>query len=126
MAQAPGRHSIPKVGTPHRRQAAEARGGSSSRGYDRRWERFRASFLARNPLCAYCLAAGRIVSATVVDHDLPHRGDPHLFWENTFTALCGPCHGGPKARAEAKMNGPDLLAWVRKRKATSPSPKATS
>lgn len=93
-----------------------ARGSSRDRGYTKRWERFRATFLAQHPLCEYCLADGRTTAASVVDHDLPHDHDPELFWENTFTALCASHHSGEKQRAEATLSGDDLLAWVNHRK----------
>ncbi|MFC3312821.1 hypothetical protein ACFOHK_08280 [Falsigemmobacter intermedius] len=54
--------------------------------------------------------------ANVLDHDLPHEGDPDLFWRNTFTSLCKRHHDGEKQRAEARFSGEALLAWVRKRK----------
>lgn len=43
--------------------------------------------------------------ATVVDHIIPHKGDPELFWpegdaEDHFAACCKACHDGPKAKAE--------------------------
>ena len=44
----------------------------------------------------YCLADGRVVPATVLDHDQPREGDPDLFWRNTFTSLCKRHHDGEK------------------------------
>lgn len=50
-----------------------------------------------------CQESGRIVSATVVDHITPHRGDERLFWdESNHQALCAACHNGRKAREEAQ------------------------
>ena len=92
------------------------RGSSRERGYSTAWDKFSLSFRYQNPLCEYCKAQGRVVPATVTDHDIPHRGDQDLFWANTFTALCKACHDGPKQRAEARLDGDDLLRWVRKRK----------
>ena len=113
-------HSRKPVGKPHKRSARhkpkEARGNSSSRGYDSRWERFRKAFLMRNPLCEYCLARGRVTPATVCDHDLPHNGDPELFWRNTFTALCKWDHDSTKQRMERAYSGEDLLRAVAKAK----------
>jgi 5-methylcytosine-specific restriction protein A len=35
----------------------------------------------------------RYVKATVVDHIIPHRGDPTLFWdESNWQPLCKKCH----------------------------------
>ena len=58
-----------------------------------RWRKVRAAYLRKHPLCVKCLANGRYVQATVVDHIVPHRGDPALLGnENNFQALCKPCH----------------------------------
>ena len=33
------------------------------------------------------------MKATVVDHIVPHRGDPKLFWDtDNWQALCKQCH----------------------------------
>ena len=46
-----------------------------------------------HPLCVQCLKEGHAVTATVVDHIRPHRGDPVLFWdEKNWQSLCKPCH----------------------------------
>lgn len=72
----------------------QRRGSSSSRGYGRRWEKARMSFLASNPLCVRCKEAGRIERATVVDHIIPHKGDETLFWDRAgnWQSLCVACH----------------------------------
>lgn len=67
-----------------------------------RWRRFRESFLARNPLCVYCLEREIVEAATVVHHGTPHRGDMFLFWNNDFKALCETCHNG---RAQIEDSG---------------------
>lgn len=67
-----------------------------------RWRKARASFLKRHPLCAEHEAKGQIVSATVVDHKIPHKGDEQLFWdEDNWQGLCVPCHN----RKTAKQDG---------------------
>lgn len=121
MAQGAGQHKPRTIGTAHtpRKHKAttdKARGSARERGYTAAWDRFSKSFLRRNPLCEYCLAKGRTTPATLTDHDLPHRGDPELFWGNTFTALCAPCHNGTKARLEARHSGDALLAAVQRAK----------
>ncbi len=121
MPSAPQQHKPKSIGKAHtkpRHHSAsdKRRGTAHGRGYSARWARFSQSFKRANPLCEYCLAKGRVEAATVTDHDLPHGGDPELFWNNTFTALCAACHNGPKARAEARLNGDDLLAWVSRQK----------
>jgi 5-methylcytosine-specific restriction enzyme A len=94
----------------------KARGSARDRGYTTEWDKFSKAFLASHVLCEYCTAKGLTVVADVTDHDLPHRQDPDLFWNNTFTALCRPCHNSTKARLEVRLSGDALLAAVRKLK----------
>lgn len=84
------------------RQEVDARRLTSrQRGYDWRWEKARRVFLKLNPLCLHCRENGFVVSATVVDHVEPHRGDPGLFWDiENWQALCNRCHVGWKQRQE--------------------------
>lgn len=68
---------------------------------DPRWRTQRLAFLQRHPLCVLCLEVDRLTPATVVDHKVPHRGDPGLFWsQSNWQALCKPCHDGVKQQAE--------------------------
>lgn len=120
MPPAPGKHSLPRrqvaaPNKPKRRTEDQHRGSARERGYTRQWEKFRATFLLEHPLCEYCLADGRVEPTVIVDHDLPHRGDPDLFWDNSFTGLCCP-HHSEKGRVENRLNGDRLLAWVKRRK----------
>jgi len=67
--------------------------------YDTRWRTARSVFLARHPLCRHCEQSGRTVSADVVDHIQPHKGDHELFWDQTnWQALCKSCHDTKTAR----------------------------
>ena len=69
------------------------RSGAAARGYGARWQAARKRYLAEHPLCVRCLAEGKYVKATVVDHIVPHRGDPGLFWdEDNWQALCKKHH----------------------------------
>ena len=69
------------------------RENAHQRGYDRRWAKARAVFLAREPLCRRCLGRGVLTKATEVDHVVPHRGDLSLFWNRAnWQPLCKPCH----------------------------------
>lgn len=71
------------------------------RMYDSKWQRARLAFLRENPLCVFCKALGRDVSATVVDHIEPHRNNWSLFWSRSnWQALCKPCHDGTKQAIE--------------------------
>ena len=66
---------------------------AAARGYNSRWQKARKRYLQAHPLCEECLKEGRYVKATVVDHIVPHRGDPKLFWdESNWQALCKKCH----------------------------------
>lgn len=79
----------------------QRRGSSAQRGYDYRWQKASKTFLARNPLCRYCLRDDRIAAATVVDHIVPHRGDRVLFWdESNWQGLCSTCHNSTKQSEE--------------------------
>lgn len=69
------------------------RGGADARGYNAEWRKARAAFLKRHPLCVECQREGKLTPATVVEHIIPHRGDPQLFWdEGNWQALCKGCH----------------------------------
>ena len=95
----------------HGRQYEQARGSQRERGYTRRWETRAALFRAKHPLCGMrpdglrpvmskCYEERRITIATQVDHVVPHRGDPVLFWDerNNWQSLCAKC-GARKTRA---------------------------
>lgn len=66
---------------------------TGEKGYGSRWQKARAVYLQSHPFCVRCLAKGRYVKATVVDHIIPHRGDRKLFWDrDNWQALCKSCH----------------------------------
>ena len=74
--------------------ADRLRGSAAERGYDGKWRSARERFLRKNPLCVKCRENGKLTPATVVDHIIPHRGDPILFWnEKNWQPLCKDCHG---------------------------------
>lgn len=79
---------------------------STARGYGYRWQQARAVFLQQHPLCQ-CPACdeGRVHAtlATVVDHKIPHNGNPELFWDpSNWQALSKKCHDTWKAQLERK------------------------
>ena len=77
----------------HKEEHKHDRVSSGKRGYNSRWQKARARFLRKHPLCERCKEQGRFTKATVVDHVVPHRGDEQLFWdESNWQALCKPCH----------------------------------
>ncbi len=67
--------------------------------YDKtKWDRIRKRQLTREPWCAECLQAGVYTVATIVDHVIPHRGDPVKFYRGPFQSLCKSCHDRKTAR----------------------------
>ena len=68
---------------------------TAERGYGGRWQRFRALYLQRHPVCRCGQAT------TQVDHVLPHRGDYNLMWsESNMQAMCASCHRRKTARED--------------------------
>lgn len=66
------------------------RPNASARGYDNRWSKARASWLAKHPICS---AEGCTERATDLHHSIPHRGDQKLFWDTSLWAgLCAHHH----------------------------------
>ena len=85
----------------------------TGRLYDlRRWRRESRTFLRQNPLCVMCKALGKTTLAVLVDHIVPHRDDPELFWdsENNWRGLCASCHSGAKQEQEntGRIRGCDV------------------
>lgn len=68
-----------------------------------RWRKVRAAFLAEFPLCVDCLAIGRTVPASEVDHVLPRATHPELEWDwDNFSAKCKSCHSRKTRREQAR------------------------
>src|SRR5687768_15883216 len=81
------------------RETDQRRGNARQRGYGVRWDRASAAFRCAHPLCAVCELEGRLTAAECVDHIVPHRGDPVLFWnQNNWQSLCWSCHSRKTAR----------------------------
>lgn len=77
----------------HLKMHPEVTRSASARGYNRKWQKASKAFLHAHPLCEECLKHGRYTKATVVDHIVPHRGDPKLFWDQSnWQSLCKACH----------------------------------
>jgi 5-methylcytosine-specific restriction endonuclease McrA len=75
--------------------------------YGRRWRKARRVFLDQHPLCKMCQDHGIVRQATEVDHIVPHKGDPLLFWNvGNWQGLCYTHHRSTKARIE--RNGHDF------------------
>lgn len=80
---------------------SDGRGSASERGYTWRWTKARKTFLLAHPLCRIHEQRGQIVSATIVDHIVPHKGDQVLFWDsNNWQPLCKRCHDSVKQAEE--------------------------
>lgn len=60
-----------------------------SSGY---WQKQRQAQLSKSPLCAGCLANGKVVQAEHIDHVFPHRQSTERFKRNLFQSLCQSCH----------------------------------
>ena len=69
----------------------EQRGTAAQRGYGGRWQRARAMYLAKHPLCAHCQQSGRVEPATDVHHIVPRR-DGGSDADSNLLALCHSCH----------------------------------
>lgn len=93
--------------TSHANQRERQRGLAAARGYVYRWRVRRRLFLGRYPLCGdrplgvsprgsacYDASPRKLSPATQVDHVVPHRGDPLLFWNelDNWQSLCAECH----------------------------------
>lgn len=89
-------HKINRQENPERRQK------TAERGYSSTWRIARKRFLEANPLCVECKKYGKFVKATDVDHIIPHKGNPKLFWDETnWQPLCHR-HHSIKTRKENK------------------------
>jgi len=51
------------------------------------WHRRARYQLQHEPLCAMCLAEGKVVAARIADHIEPHKGDPVKFWNSKLQSL---------------------------------------
>ena len=79
------------------------RPSARARGYDSKWEKARAAYLAEHPLCVMCEARGRVEPATVVDHIIAHQGDLKLFWDRkNWQGLCDHDHNSRKQQLERR------------------------
>jgi 5-methylcytosine-specific restriction endonuclease McrA len=72
-----------------------------------RWRKIRRHQLAKEPLCAMCLAKGRVTPATIADHVDHHGGDWNKFWTSALQSLCERCHNSAKKRGFSSEVGDD-------------------
>ncbi|AYJ92048.1 MULTISPECIES: HNH endonuclease [Serratia] len=67
----------------------------------KRWYRLRYHQLQKQPLCEFHLKRDQVVSASIVDHVKPHKGDEELFHDpDNLQSLCKRCHDSVKQRME--------------------------
>jgi 5-methylcytosine-specific restriction protein A len=65
--------------------------------YGRRWQKARLRFLAIHPFCIDCGSADDLQ----VDHQVPHRGDADLFWDQgNWRTRCLVCHARKTAAGQ--------------------------
>ena len=78
-----------------------------------RWRKIARAQIRKEPLCAFCLASGLVVPASVADHIRPHHGDAGKFWFGALQSLCTSCHSMTKQQAEARgfSNEIDDTGW---------------
>ncbi len=85
------------------RRPRERRASASARGYGRSWQKASKAYLMAHPLCECqeCQDEQRILSAEVVDHIIPHKGNMVLFWdESNWCAMNGRCHNRKTAKED--------------------------
>ena len=74
---------------------------AARRGYDARWHPAIAAYKDIHPWCIGCWVIGVRRETEVVDHVVPHRGDPALFWcEANWQPSCAWHHGAIKPALE--------------------------
>ena len=57
------------------------------------WSKLRRSLLAEQPYCIHCRLLTKNTLACVVDHVIPWRYSPSLFWHSSnLQVLCRQCH----------------------------------
>lgn len=88
--------------------ADKQRPTASARGYGTKWGRERAEYLLDHPWCTRCLTRGIRTAATVINHKIPHKGEPRLFWNRrNWEAVCPPCHN-------SLIQSEERRAWISK------------
>lgn len=84
---------------------------AAERGYDIRWDAAASSFRDAHPYCCGCQAIGVVRAAAVVDHIVPHEGDPVRFWaRDNWQAACKWHHDSVKPMLERQWKAGKLSA----------------
>jgi 5-methylcytosine-specific restriction protein A len=110
MPQKPARYR-PPTAKPHAGATAQpspsevGRPTAAQRGYGYRWQQFRTSYLASNPLCVDCAKpenGGRVEQATCIDHlDSKGPNGERGYDPSNLESLCDRCH----SRRTVKRSG---------------------
>jgi 5-methylcytosine-specific restriction protein A len=101
------RYQAPKTSAKVFKPTRGKRPSAHKQGYTRQWSVFRLNWLSDHPLCVKCLEQGLYVSATEVDHIVPHCGDMEKFWdESNVQSLCEPCHSRKTATEDGGFGHP--------------------
>jgi 5-methylcytosine-specific restriction protein A len=67
----------------------------------REWREGRIEHLREHPCCKRCDVEGLVTEATIVDHKIPHQGNPELFFDrDNWESMCKPHHDSVKQREE--------------------------
>ena|SRR5882762_8685182 len=66
-----------------------------------RWKKLAHYHRSQHPLCVMCLEHGVVTAAEIVDHIVPHHGDPQLFFDpKNLQSMCKNHHDGAKQQIE--------------------------
>lgn len=86
--------------------------------YTYAWQKASKAFLRAHPLCQcpHCdEGRKRVTASAVVDHHVPHRGDPVLFWDRSnWRAMAKACHDSYKQTLEksGRIKGVDAATGL--------------
>ena len=100
-----------KCPTHKRLQTRFYRGTKNGVNYGHAWRFARDTFMSRpeNLWCIDCTKEGKRTLAEDCDHEVPHRGDPDLFWDqNNWRPRCKSHHSAKTAR-EVGFGGGGLI-----------------
>ena len=70
----------------------QRRGSASSRGYDYKWQKARASYLKSHPLCVECLKNDKLTPAALVHHVKRIKDGGSVLDHSNLMCLCVKCH----------------------------------
>lgn len=69
------------------------------------WQKLRAAYIAKHPLCCMCMEVNRVVPADVVDHIVERRdGGADTDWNN-LQSLCHACHNDKTQQERRRRHG---------------------